>query len=268
MGHLQVLGPFTWEPGYELLYWVPYVREREGVAVTRGGAGIWYAPRETVDAYDILGFETYSELLRQRGSIKSYSLSDVLDARILRELDAESLLHPSQCLLDVKKPGLDVHYERLPKPPRLDGLPDRYTAVRFYRNGPLKNPQKIWAALERAEHPIVVLKQDRQFDNHSEIDDINEHHHRHNNRHGRENSDGQNLAFQSLIYGPRHSLDTLSRVVAHAEQYICTYGGLSYLGPLYGVPTIAVSDGGKLTAHAAQEDKMIAACGAQFIRTN
>lgn len=242
---VKILGPFTWEPGYELLYWVHLVRDRPETVVTRGGAGVWYA-QKTLDAYDILGFETYSELRRQRASIKSYSLSDVLDARILHEIGADSALHPSQRLLDVKKSGLDIRYERLPKPSRLDGLPSRYTAVRFYRNGPLKNPQKIWAALERAEYPIVVLKQDQQFDNHSEINDL----------------------VGDVIYGPRHSLDTLSRVVAHAEQYICTYGGLSYLGPLYGVPTLAVSDGGKLTAHAKQEDRMIEACGAQFIRTN
>lgn len=239
MGALQVLGPFTWEPGYELLYWVHLVRDRPETVVTRGGAGVWYA-QKALDAYDIIGFDRYMALrVGNKGN-------EALDAAILHRLDAESALHPAQVLSDVKKGGLDVRYERLPQPPRLEGLPARYTAVRFYRNGPLKNPQKIWAALEQAEHPIVVLKQDRQFDNHSEIGDL----------------------VGDVIYGPRHSLDTLSRVVAHAEQYICTYGGLSYLGPLYGVPTIAVSDGGKLTAHAAQEDKMIEACGAQFRRTH
>jgi hypothetical protein len=48
---------------------------------------------------------------------------------------------------------------------------------------------------------------------------------------------------------PNRNLETQSAIIAHARALVGTYGGLSYLGPFYGVPAIGVySDDRELVA--------------------
>jgi ADP-heptose:LPS heptosyltransferase len=55
-----------------------------------------------------------------------------------------------------------------------------------------------------------------------------------------------------------NNLDVQSRVIAHARAFIGTYGGLSYLGPFFGTPSIGfysdeqdLKPVHRVTAHAA-----------------
>ena len=38
---------------------------------------------------------------------------------------------------------------------------------------------------------------------------------------------------------PRNNLDVQSRIIARSHCFVGTYGGLSYLAPFYGKPSIA-----------------------------
>ncbi len=260
----MILGPFTGEPGYELLYWIPYLRHRLGdkfkdcTAITRGGAGVWY-PCKTLDAYDYLTRDEYIECLnvraRARNTYKSDSPGDPLDRLLLKMMGLKSDIHPSECIETNVRRVIDRAaqwpHERLPKPPRLPDLPEKYIAVRFYegRQFHKKYYPKITRRLireAREKGTVVLLALSPPIDDHDEIYD---------------------LETDILVkYAPRQSLETISRVVAHAEQFVCTYGGLSYLGALYGTPTVAVSDCVEHSLHYEQEDRMATACGSLYVR--
>ena len=241
---MRAAGPFTGEPGYELLYWLPYLRSLNGAAydcaITRGGAGLWYEGR-TIDAYDEIGFESYRDLLEQRYRIarveKSFGPSDILDREILRAVECESVVHPAQMYQRLWD-AANWPFARLKKPAPLPGLAPGYIAARFYTSFqlPANAPVLRVIAAARKNARVVALVPERALDNHGE--------HRLPN------------GIKTVTYGPETSLETISRVVAHAEAFLSTYGGLSYLGPHYGVPTRAFHRMTPNEAHRAQERRM------------
>ncbi len=260
----MILGPFTGEPGYELLYWIPFLRWKLGdkfkdcTAITRGGAGVWY-PCKTVDALDYLSRDEYIVLMNiraeKRNTYKSDGPNDPLDKMIQKLAGLKSDIHPSEVIETNVQRVLDRAacwpHERLPKPERYPELPERYIAVRFYESRclhPRYAPKIIRRLMREAKKiaPVVCLVMDSGIDDHPEFEvpepDV------------------------TVIYKPRDSLETISRVVAHAEQFVATYGGLSYLGALYNVPTVAVSDCVDHSMHYVQEDRMTLACGSIYAR--
>lgn len=243
-----VVGPFTGEVGYELLYWLPYLRWKlrgqfqSALAITRGGAGLWY-PCRTLDAYDLIGFDRYRELfaerIEQRNTSKSEGPNDPLDAAILGDMTPD--IHPSEIITVKSRKQLpqdakDWPHERLPTPPRLEGLPDRYVAAKLYKSAALTSGRIAQEAIDKQTLPVVVVKNSTKIDDHQDF---------------------SLEATITLETNPRESLEVLSRVVAHADHFIGTYGGTSYLGPLYGIPTTSVSDNARLVMnHSAQEARM------------
>ena len=112
-----LLGPCLGEVGFELLYWIPFLRwfaERYGVsperliAVSRGGASAWYAGF-VGRSHDALTFMSQEEFRRknderisaQRGVLKHIYVSP-FDQEIVdrvtskRGLHGAKLLHPSE----------------------------------------------------------------------------------------------------------------------------------------------------------------------------
>src|SRR5688500_11848217 len=76
-GEHVLLGPFLGEIGYELLYWIPFLRRelrRHGIApdqatvLTRGGAAVWYRDfaANAIDVLELLPPETYLAKLEER----------------------------------------------------------------------------------------------------------------------------------------------------------------------------------------------------------
>lgn len=258
------LGPFTSEPGYELLYWIPYLRHRlrgdfsGQVAVTRGGAGIWY-PCKTLDSYDVVSLDEYIDGLnyraRQRNSYKSEK-DDPLDKTILERMKLQSDIHPSEFITPhvskVIAESRSHPHERFEKPERFKELPDKYIAFRFYESLIFRKEHNAdhWARHllneARKTAKTVLLRPNRSFDDHGEFADLE--------------------ADITITYDHRMSLDTISRVVAHADQFVATYGGISYLGPLYGVPTVAVNDCVEHSMHFETEDRMVKACNGSYVR--
>src|SRR5436309_15925380 len=103
-----LVGPFTGEVGFELLYWIPLIRwavrefpELNGrlVVVSRGGTGDWLAPI-AARYVDILSLYTPQEFAASREDLKSRELRD-FDRQVLERvrnrlgLRQASVIHPS-----------------------------------------------------------------------------------------------------------------------------------------------------------------------------
>jgi len=66
--------------------------------------------------------------------------------------------------------------------------------------------------------------------------------------------------------GVCNNLDVQTRVIAHSRCFIGTYGGLSYLAPFLGKPSVAFHDGRKqlLDAHVNTAATIFRGLGAPF----
>jgi len=161
-----VAGPWLGEVGFELLYWVPFVRwcvETAGVAperlivLSRGGTASWYRPFASryVDVFDQMSTQAFRDQhdarVRELGEQKQTRVSDfdrqLVDNALRRANVAEwFLLHPSR-MYEVLNPYWWGHqssewihshtrYARLPEPDRIGmiDVPERYVAVKFYFN--------------------------------------------------------------------------------------------------------------------------------------
>jgi hypothetical protein len=257
-GHI-VVGPWLGEVGYEALYWLPFLRwilDRYRVdperlmVVSRGGVEHWYdgLAARYVDLFDLLSPDELAmrnELRQQRdedGGRKQFRRGE-LDDWLLRRAgaDAATVLHPS-CLFrlfrDVWQGNLPLDFlfthadfARLPKPPRpsLPSLPSEYVAVKFYSGVATPERAEIRETLRNlvrevaARTPVVVLDTGLSVDDHCDFvfDDI----------------PGVESARRWMT--ARTNLGLQSAIVAHARYFLGTCGGLAWLAPFMGVPTVA-----------------------------
>ena len=255
-----VAGPWLGEVGFELLYWVPFLRwcaERLKVdpdrflVVSRGGTESWYQPfaGRYADVFDQVSAERFREhhdaRVRDLGEQKQTRVSafdqEVVEAAMRRAgIDEWSLLHPSRMYEALNpywwghQPDRWVHdhvrYASLEAPSRttvLD-LPPHYTAVKFYFNECFPaTPQNrafvrdMLRTLAR-RGTVVALSTGLNIDDHGgvRVDD-------HGVRHLPEGVD------------PARNLHIQSAIVSRAGAFVGTYGGFSYLAPFYGVKSLA-----------------------------
>ena len=250
-----VVGPWTGEVGYELLYWAPFVRwfahqyeldPGRFRVISRGGPVSWYGG--VADRYiDALSFFSPDEF-RQRVGARAWMKQDqvtALDREILRrartalEVRRISLLHPSLMFRLLKgfwgtRLGLNevlthTSYSRLTPPPPVAGLPHRYTAVRFYFRSSFPDTAanrvlvgRVLSALT-THTDVVVLNPGFRLDDHYDYE---------------WKFGGRIHAIDHLLV-PERNLDVQTAVIARAEAFVGSYGGFSYLAPLLGVKSIA-----------------------------
>jgi hypothetical protein len=249
-----VVGPWLGEVGFELLYWVPFVRwfakryevaPERLIAVTRGGAATWYAPFAGA-SIDALTFMTPAEFrvknearAARQGEQKQIAMAP-LDEELIAEVRRESrrdvaVLHPSlmyrlfapywwghQPLAWVRQFASHV----LLAPPEIEiDLPTRYTAVKFYFNECFPGTPENRAFVEQTIHdlaqngPVISLSTGVAVDDHAPCEpDI-----------------AAVRGIQHLL-SPQTNLLVQSAVVARACRFVGTYGGFAYLAPFYGVP--------------------------------
>lgn len=221
------VGPFTGEVGYEVLYWIPHVyRKFKGklddvVAISRGGTDSWY-PCKVLNAYDVVDPEDYRKAYIARkkttGEYKQLWRDDKLDWEILKKFGVTEVAYHPSSMYDRLGHAIATQAPFYPikRPERWPGLPDKYVAVRFYENEMLT---KVRPASNDCNFPTVALVPKKQIDNHPEL---------------------PIEGYDHLVeYDAHNSLEVVTRVVAHSQGFACTYGGLSYLGPLLGIPTKA-----------------------------
>jgi hypothetical protein len=261
-----VAGPWLGEVGFELLYWVPFLRwcaDRFAIhpdriiAMSRGGTASWYRPFASryVDAFDYVSAETFRgqhdarvrELGEQKQNRATMFDRELVDGAMrAAQVRDWSLLHPSR-MYELLNPywwghqssdwvHAHVRYAKLEEPPpsKMAAMPSRYVAVKFYFNDcfPANAQNRLFVidvlrTLAR-EGPVVALSTGLNLDDHGGVR-VDE-------------------------YGVRHlpegisaarNLEVQSAVVAGADAFVGTYGGFSYMAPFYGVKSMAFySDAG------------------------
>ena len=249
-----VVGPWCGEVGFELLYWIPFVhwlvdRARiDGqrlVVVTRGGADVWYRDlaSRSVEIFDLIdadAFRHHAATWKQHrispfdrrllaGAIKSAGLprARVLHPQLMYRLftsywKEEAVLEPITTFL---------RYAPLPAPPphpTVASLPAEYVAAKFYFSQSFPDTPENRAFVQRSiaavaeQVPVVVLSAGARLDDHHDA------------------LIPSTSGVQVLHADVRDNLAAQSAVVARARGFIGTYGGFSYLAPLYGVDSLSV----------------------------
>jgi hypothetical protein len=249
-----VVGPWLGEVGFELLYWVPFVRwftERYSIdpgrviAVSRGGAAAWYATF-AAHSYDALAFMAPDEFRAKNdernlrfGEQKQLAVAP-LDEEILETVRREqgcdvAVLHPS-FMYRLFAPYWWGHRSlewvrrraryRLLEPPSVPiDLPTDYTAVKFYFNDCFRSTPENRAFVDRTvrelerEGPVISLSTGVSIDDHAPC----------------EPEIAPMSGIRHLML-PQTNLLVQSAVVAGARRFVGTYGGFAYLAPFYGVP--------------------------------
>jgi hypothetical protein len=251
-------GPFHAEVGYELLYWIPFLRWAVSteprlagrlVAVSRGGTASWYDGVATgyVELYDLVAaaeLETSRAAVEEetRGSRKQLVESS-LDLR-LRNLADERIqstatIHPS-LLFEiirqlVRRPlprgkDLPLAFAPLARSSVPLDLPPHYVAVRFYvrPSFPLSNEnialvQDIVRRLA-ATSEVVVLDPDGRYDDHVDFPIVA----------------GPGVHSLAGLVPDSENLAMQAAVVSGADAFVGTYGGLAYLPAFLGVPGLSL----------------------------
>ncbi len=249
-------GPFLGEIGYELEYWIPFLRRQLGLSriapdrvtvMTRGGAALWYRDfaSHALDVLDLLTPEQYLPKLEERrrraGDLKQLrveSFDRELVALARERLGPLTVVHPS--LMFARLRGLwfrgrplaelwpRVEYRRLDVPADpVAGLPARYVAVKAYFNECLPATPALRGFFRRVveriaeEIDVVLLSTGLEVDDHEEW----------------ATSAARVHPVEHLLR-PADNLAVQTRIIALARGLVATYGGFSYLGPFLGVPTL------------------------------
>lgn len=258
-----LLGPWLSETGFELLYWIPFLTWAKTygnfdperlVVVSRGGAAPWYA-HLTPHYEDVLSFFSPDEfrqrnderIVEQRGRLKHMEVSsfdrDII-ARVheRRGVRDAALLHPSEMyrlfepfwfqrapITLVESFARFTPIPPTPSWPMRSQLPERYVAAKFYGNTALPDTPDNRAFIssylsELAQHiDVVLLNTGHRFDDHEDFPP---------------QLKGRLHTVEHLMR-PEDNLAVQTQIIRHAEAFVGTYGGFSYLAPLSGTDTLA-----------------------------
>ena len=247
------VGPWLGEVGFELLYWVPFVRWVAAryridpgrlIVVSRGGAAAWYGPvaRHALDALTLMGPEQFRARNDERnerfGEQKQVAVAP-LDEEILAAVRAShgrdvAVLHPS-LMYRLFNPYWWGHqplawlrrrtvFTPLAAPAVAIELPADYTAVKFYFNDCFRNTPANRAFVDRTiralqrDGPVISLSTGIHVDDHAPCEpDVAAMHGIHH------------------LLAPHNNLLVQSAIVARARRFVGTYGGFAYLAPFHGV---------------------------------
>jgi hypothetical protein len=257
-----IVGPWLSEVGYEVLYWVPFVRWIKStyhvksdrlLVVTRGGASAWYRDitPNAVELFDLISPQEFVERNNQRaaeggGTVKQRGrtpMDDEIVRAVIRRagLHSARVLHPSflyrlfqQFWLGHRAPSFLERRTKyaLIEPPAiaLPALPRDYVAVKFYTAASLpptaQNRRLLQSIVLRlaATGDLVMLDTGLTLDDHEDY----------------------TFAAASRIHSlrgalrPEDNLAVQTAVIARARSFVGTCGSLAWLAPLLGVETTAV----------------------------
>jgi hypothetical protein len=253
-----VAGPWLGEVGFELLYWVPFLRwfarrfevpPDRLLVVSRGGTASWYRPFSTRyrEIFDYVTPEQFRHLHDERvaanGEQKQtqvLTFEHQLLRQVTEDVEHRTMLHPSSMYrlfnpfwwghVDESWVHERASYARLTADavPGVPMPPAPYTAVKFYFNEcfPATDANRAFVrdTLRRlaARGPVVSLATGLRLDDH-------------------EGDEVKALGVQSLPPNmpPRENLAMQAALVGHASAFVGTYGGFSYLAPFLGVGATA-----------------------------
>ncbi len=257
-----LIGPWISEVGFEVLYWAPFLNwaikqygleSRRLIVISRGGARLWYqhVGAEYIDVFDLFTIDEYrtgnEERWSERGHQKQFEMTgmerEILDrARRKLGLAEAQVLHPSLMYkllrfywyekASVRLLTDHTDYRRLTLDgagdDAFDGLPKEYVAARFYfRPSFPDTPENRRVAADTVrtisrEMPVVLLNTGLNVDDHEDLDV----------------AVGKGVYRVDHLMTPQRNLDIQTRIIANARAFVGTYGGLAYVAPLYGVPSV------------------------------
>lgn len=258
-----LVGPWISEVGFELLYWIPFLRwvmnrydipSERIVVVSRGGAEPWYKGicGRYVDVFDFYDPEQYKAMNEARiagAKTQKHNHIDDFDRAILEKvkqhtrIEEWSWLHPSymyrlfrlywgeRCPISLV--GAHTKHQKLaaeePSREILERLPETFVAVKFYFSACFpetpENKQFIVRLLRSLsqESEVVLLSTGLNLDDHTDFDGI---------------VSARIHKIEDLIE-PGNNLAVQTAIISRASAFYGTYGGFSYLAPIYGVPSVA-----------------------------
>jgi hypothetical protein len=253
-----IVGPWTGEVGFELLYWIPFLQwatesypiDRERlIVVSRGGVASWYGHVASgqedagyADAFTYVTPESFRDateaVKKQRGGSRGFERQLVREVMRSRGLRRAHLLHPS-LMYDlywsfwayastVKQLDEQASFRRLPAVPKVDGLPDDYVAVRFYFSRCFPETPENRAFVQRtlaalsARTDVVLLNTPFSVDDHRDF-----------------TLHAPRIHSIADRMEPATNLALQTAVIANARAFVGTYGGYAYLAPLCGVESVA-----------------------------
>lgn len=256
-----IVGPWLSEVGYEVLYWVPFLRwycNRYGVdpsrvvVVSRGGVASWYRDVaaqyiELLDLFDVPTFAARNAERQRLGDQKQRAMAD-FDREILSRVQEQlggariTVCHPSLMFRLLRQFWLGneslqyvqehTKYARvdLADVPGVPALPQRFVAMKFYSGKAIpateRNRQLLRALVERvaAESPIVTLDTGLAVDEHQDLlfDGI------------------PGVMHLAPHLTPQRNLGVQAAIIQRASAFVGTCGGLAWLAPLLGTKTLAV----------------------------
>ena len=259
-----IVGPWTGEVGFELIYWVPFVRwvlrtfdispDRLWV-ISRGGTKAWYQGLASnyVDAFEFYSpeaFRSETESAKKQRRVGSFDADLVKRVTAAYDLRRPDLLHPGMMYRLFMPYWKDVAsiarvkersvYSRLTPEsasPELK-LPDEYVAVRFYfsecfPDTPANRSFVTSTITSISDHmPVVLLNTPFAVDDHRDAD-----------------ASGDRIISLAAHLPPERNLAVQTAVIARARAFVGTYGGYSYLAPLCQVPSVAFYSHHSFKAH-------------------
>jgi hypothetical protein len=266
-----IAGPWLSEVGFEVLYWIPFLRWFEDryrvdpervIALSRGGVADWYRDVATryVEIFDHVDPATFAHRNAERrrtneaGGQKQTSES-AFDAELTAIAQPSgspaAVCHPSlmyrlfsQVWLGNRAADVIIRHTSFqamsaPRLPDLD-LPDRFMAAKFYTGAALPDTPGCRRALREmvqaaaSQMPVVMLDTGMTTDEHEDylFRDIS-----------------NVISLRDRLH-PRTNLGVQTAVTSRAQGFIGTCGSLAWLAPMLGVPTLAVyADDRLLTTH-------------------
>ena len=259
-----VVGPWTGEVGFELLYWIPFVRwvvatyglsADRLIVVSRGGVESWYgglASRYS-DAFSFFSPDEFRaatiEAKKQRrvGAFDAELGTRVAAAHGLRRVE---FLHPGLMyrlffafwkeLATVARVEQYAAYARIDAPddPVLQTLPKDYVAARFYFSDCFPDTPENRAFVSSTidtisrQTPVVMLNTPFAVDDHQDFQ-----------------PSGGRVTSLAAHMAPERNLAVQTAVIARSRAFVGTYGGYSYLAPFCGVSSLAFYSQRTFKAH-------------------
>jgi hypothetical protein len=254
-GRPVLVGPWTGEVGFELLYWVPFVTwalTEAGVAperiviASRGGPTSWYAHLGGTYV-DVLSLVSPDEFRARTSADKKQQAIGAFDRELIPRLVKRGglgrpmLLHPG-LMYRVFRPfweqeatihRIDDFTRYTNVTPRSNAaltqrLPASYVAVRFYFSSsfPDTPENRAFAASTlrglAASTDVVMLGTGIRLDDHDDFTPL------------------QAARIHTIedLMTPETNLDLQTAVIAGSRAFVGTYGGYAYLAPLCGVPSL------------------------------
>jgi hypothetical protein len=261
-----IAGPWLAEVGYEVLYWIPFlrwfcdaygVRRDRLVVFSRGGMDALYADLAGtyVDLFDLLSPAELAagnaeRRARREGGGQKQSAIDGLDERLLAAartrlgLRGGTVCHPSlffRLFRHVWHGNLPLdflwthtryarHTLELPLP--AGAAPDRFVAAKLYAGPALSTAPASRAAVREVVartslvSPVVLLETNLGIDEHHDFD----------------LRDLRQVTSAGPLMTPRTNLGVQLGLISRSQSFLGTCGGLAWVAPFLGVPTVAVYD--------------------------